>query len=71
LLGGFWLLLTTTVCLAIGAIRRACPEAEKLLAVFASTLQYSYLFGVLPALMLGAVDDILFTSNEWRPSFAC
>jgi uncharacterized membrane protein YeaQ/YmgE (transglycosylase-associated protein family) len=34
-------------------------EAEKLLAVFASTLQYSYLFGVLPALMLGAVDDIL------------
>jgi Family of unknown function (DUF5413) len=35
-------------------------EAEKLFAVFARTLQYSYLFGVLPALMIGAVDDILF-----------
>ena len=28
--------------------------------VFAKTLQYSYLFGILPALMLAAVDDILF-----------
>ena len=35
-------------------------EAEKLVAVFARTLQYSYLFGILPALMIGAVDDILF-----------
>jgi uncharacterized membrane protein YeaQ/YmgE (transglycosylase-associated protein family) len=35
-------------------------EAAKLFAVFARTLQYSYLFGILPALMLGAVDDILF-----------
>jgi hypothetical protein len=35
-------------------------ETEKLFAVFARTLQYSYLFGILPALMIGAVDDILF-----------
>ena len=35
-------------------------EAEKVVAVFARTLQYSYLFGLLPALMIGAVDDILF-----------
>jgi Family of unknown function (DUF5413) len=28
--------------------------------VFLKTLQYSYLFGVLPSLMIGAVDDILF-----------
>ena len=28
--------------------------------VFLKTLQYSYLFGILPALMIGAVDDILF-----------
>ena len=27
--------------------------------VFFKTLQYSYLFGFLPALMTGAVDDIL------------
>ena len=38
----------------------AMTEAEKLVAVFARTLQYSYLFGILPALMIGAVDDILF-----------
>ncbi len=28
--------------------------------VFLKTLQYSYLFGILPALMIAAVDDILF-----------
>ena len=32
----------------------------KLLVVFLKTLQYSYLFGILPALMIAAVDDILF-----------
>jgi uncharacterized membrane protein YeaQ/YmgE (transglycosylase-associated protein family) len=31
-----------------------------LLTVFATTLQYSYLFGLLPSLMIGAVEDILF-----------
>jgi hypothetical protein len=31
------------------------------------TLQYSYLFGVLPALMLGAVDDILFHVKRIGP----
>ena len=29
-------------------------------AVFAKTLQYSYLFGILPALMMAALDDIFF-----------
>ena len=28
--------------------------------VFAMTLQYAYLFGIVPALMLGAIDDILY-----------
>jgi len=60
LLGGFWLLLTTTVMSGYWSHPPTPAEAEKLLAVFAMTLQYSYLFGVLPALMLGAVDDILF-----------
>ena len=60
LLGGFWLLLATTVMSGYWSHPPSLSEAEKLLAVFASTLQYSYLFGVLPALMLGAVDDILF-----------
>jgi hypothetical protein len=60
LLGGFWLLLTTTVMSGYWSHPPSLSEAEKLLAVFARTLQYSYLFGILPALMLGAVDDILF-----------
>src|SRR5580692_1017699 len=59
LLGGFSLLLTTTVLSGYWSRPPSLTEAEKLLAVFATTLQYSYLFGVLPALMIGAVDDIL------------
>lgn len=60
LLGGFWLLLTTTVLSGYWSHPPSLSETEKLFAVFARTLQYSYLFGILPALMLGAVDDILF-----------
>jgi len=60
LLGGFWLLLTTTVMSGYWSHPPNMSEAEKLVAVFARTLQYSYLFGILPALMIGAVDDILF-----------
>ena len=60
LLGGFWLLLTTTVVAGYWSHPPSLSEAEKLLTMFAETLQYSYLFGILPALMIGAVDDILF-----------
>ena len=60
LLGGFWLLLTTTVMAGYWSHPPSFSEAEKVVAVFARTLQYSYLFGILPALMIGAVDDILF-----------
>jgi hypothetical protein len=60
LLGGFWLLLTTTVMAGYWSHPPSVSEAEKLFTVFARTLQYSYLFGILPALMVGAVDDILF-----------
>jgi hypothetical protein len=59
LFGGFLLLLTTTVMSGYWSHPPSAAEVEKLVAVFASTLQYSYLFGILPALMLGAVDDIL------------
>jgi len=59
LLGGFWLLLTSTVVSGYWSRPPSLLETEKLLAVFATTLQYSYLFGILPALMIGAVDDIL------------
>jgi hypothetical protein len=59
LLGGFCLLLTTTL-MSRYWIPPSLSEAAKLFAVFAMTLQYSYLFGIVPALMIGAVDDILF-----------
>ncbi len=59
-LGGFWVLLTTSVMSSYWSHPPSVSEAAKLFAVFARTLQYSYLFGILPALMLGAVDDILF-----------
>ena len=59
LLGGFWLLLTTTLMSGYWSKPPNAAEVTKLLTVFATTLQYSYLFGLLPALMIGAVDDIL------------
>ena len=60
LLGGFWLLLTTTVMSGYWSHPPSFSEAEKVFAVFVKTFQYSYLFGILPALMIAAVDDILF-----------
>ena len=59
LLGGFLLLLATTVMSGYWT-QTDLSEVAKLFVVFAKTLQYSYLFGILPALMLAAVDDILF-----------
>jgi hypothetical protein len=58
LLGGFWLLLTTTYQSGYWSQTNA-GEVAKLFKVFFTTLQYSYLFGILPALMLAAIDDIL------------
>lgn len=57
-LGGFWLLLTTTYQSGYWTETNAA-EVAKLFKVFAMTLQYSYLFGVLPALLICAIDDIL------------
>ena len=71
LLGGFWFLLTASVMSSYWSHPPSVAEAAKLFAVFARTVQYSYLFGILPALMLGAMDDILFHSNESAPSYAC
>ena len=61
LFGGFWLLLTTTLLSGYWSSHPpSAAEIGKLLTVFATTLQYSYLFGLLPSLMIGAVEDILF-----------
>jgi Family of unknown function (DUF5413) len=60
LIGGFCLLLATTIMSGYWSHPPSAAEAEKLVAVFAKTLQYSYLFGILPALMMAAIDDICF-----------
>lgn len=59
LFGGFLLLLTTTVMSGYWSRPPSLSEVEKLFSVFVKTLQYSYLFGIVPSLMIGAVDDIL------------
>jgi hypothetical protein len=58
-LGGFLLLFATTYASGYWTQTNAA-EVAKLFVVFAKTLQYAYLFGILPALMVAAVDDILF-----------
>jgi hypothetical protein len=58
-LGGFFVLLANTVMSGYWSHPPSAAEVEKLVAVFVMTFQYSYLFGILPALMIGAVDDIL------------
>jgi hypothetical protein len=67
LLGGFWLLLTTTVMSGFWNRPLDAGQVGKLLTVFVTTLQYSYLFGLLPSLMIGAVDDILFHVKRIGP----
>jgi hypothetical protein len=66
LLGGFLLLFATTYMSGYCS-HTDLSEVTKLFVVFAKTLQYSYLFGILPALMLGAIDDILFHVKQIRP----
>jgi hypothetical protein len=65
-LGGFWLLLTTTNMSGYWT-QTNLAEVAKLFVVFAKTLQYSYLFGILPTLMIAAVDDILFHVKRIGP----
>jgi Family of unknown function (DUF5413) len=66
LLGGFCLLLTTT-WLSGYWNEFNTAQVTKLLAVFVRTLQYSYLFGILPTLIIAAVDDILWHIRQIHP----
>lgn len=58
-IGGFLLLLVTTLLSGYWH-EPNFSMGTKLLVVFVKSLQYSYLFGILPTLMIAAVDDILF-----------
>ena len=65
-IGGLLLLFATTV--ASGYWNQTnWMEVGKFFSTFARTLQYSYLFGIVPALMIGAIDDILFHVPRIRP----
>jgi hypothetical protein len=66
LLGGFLLLFTTTYMSGYWTHTDAA-EIAKLFVVFGKTLQYSYLFGILPALMIAAVDDIFWHVRRIHP----
>ena len=57
--GGFLMLFATTVASGYWT-ETNWSEIGKFLGAFVRTLQYSYLFGIVPALMIAAVDDILF-----------
>ena len=58
LFGGFLLLIATTYASGYWT-ETGIAEVKKLFVAFAKTLQYAYLFGIIPALMIGAIDDIL------------
>jgi hypothetical protein len=66
LLGGFILLFVTTYQSGYWTQTNGA-EVVKLFVVFAKTLQYSYLFGLLPTLMMAAVDDILWHVKRISP----
>ena len=59
LVGGFLMLFATTVDSGYWNDTN-WSEIGKFLGAFVKTLQYSYLFGIVPMLMLGAIDDILY-----------
>jgi uncharacterized membrane protein YeaQ/YmgE (transglycosylase-associated protein family) len=65
-LGGFFMLVANTVTSGYWD-HPTWAEATKLFVDFLKTLQYSYLFGILPILMTAAVDDIVFHIKKIPP----
>jgi hypothetical protein len=66
LVGGFLMLFATTVASGYWT-ETNWSEIGKFLGAFFKTLQYSYLFGIVPALMVGAIDDILYHFKRISP----
>ena len=66
LIGGLLMLFATTVASGYWTDTN-WSEFGKFVGAFVKTLQYSYLFGIVPALMIGAIDDILFHVKRIRP----
>jgi len=66
-IGGFLLLLMTTYQSGYWT-ETDRGEVTKLLVVFVKSLQYNYLFGIVPSLMFGAIDDILMHVRRISPT---
>jgi hypothetical protein len=65
-IAGFLMLFATTVASGYWQDTN-WAEIGKFLGAFARTLQYSYLFGIIPALMVAAIDDILYHIRRIPP----
>ena len=65
-LGGLLLLFATTFASGYWT-HPNWAEVGQFLAAFVRTLQFAYLFGIVPALMLGAIDDILLHVRRIGP----
>ena len=66
LVGGFLMLFATTVASGYWT-ETSWSEIGKFFGAFVRTLQYSYLFGIVPMLMLGAIDDIFYHVKRIAP----
>jgi hypothetical protein len=64
--GGLLMLFATTVASGYWSDTN-WMEVRKFFSTFFWTVQYSYLIGVVPALMVGAIDDILVHLPRIRP----
>lgn len=64
--GGFLLLLVTTYQSGYWS-ETNMGEIGKLIFVFLKSLHYNYLFGLIPSLMVGSVDDILYHIKRIGP----
>ena len=64
--GGFLMLVATTVASGYWT-DTSWSEIGKFLGAFVRTLHYSYLFGILPTLMVGAIDDIFYHVKRIAP----
>ena len=65
-IGGLLMLFAATVASGYWT-DTSWSEIGKFLGAFFKTLQYSYLFGIVPSLMIAAIDDILWHVRRIRP----
>jgi hypothetical protein len=66
LIGGLILLFATSYQSGYWA-ETGAHEIGKFFLAFVKTLQYAYLFGIVPSLMLAAIDDILMHVRKINP----